>query len=142
LTPPIRQKAFDIIDGEREYQDANFPSSPDTSLVDFASLLIEYTGKLAVDVVVESSSPTGGPLKRLREIAAIAVRAMEIHGAQPRENHVPASAGVTGVAHIVAKADMTKPVAQSLHPPLAAAHHTPEPVTEHTTQHGIPEHHK
>jgi hypothetical protein len=91
--PAVRANAFDVVDGERDYQDKTHPSSPVPTLSHFVYLLIEYTDKLAVDMEVESSSPTGGPLKRLREIAAIAVHAMEHHGAQPREGHVPASGG-------------------------------------------------
>lgn len=90
---PTRLDAYDVIDGERDYQDKTHPASPKPTLVDFANLLIEYTDKLAADVVNEfSSSPSGGALKRLRQIAAIAVHAMEHHGSQPRESHVPASA--------------------------------------------------
>ena len=133
--PTEREKVYDVIDGERGYQNANRPTSPN-DLVHFTNLLIEYTDKLAVDVQVDPSgaSPAGGPLKRLREVAAIAVHAMEIHGAQPRANHVPASAGITGTAHIAAKPDSTKPVVQ---------HHHAIPVAEHTTQHpGEAEHKK
>lgn len=155
--PASRDKVYDVLDGERDYQVENYPSPSEPDLARFSTLLIEYTDKLAVDVTVDpaGSSPDGGPLKRLREIATIAVHAMEVHGAQPRENHVPASAGVTGTAHIVAKPDATLPThgptgpthAQSAQPmqatpPADAAHvhaptpHTPEPVAEHTTQHG------
>ena len=156
--PTTRNKVLDVIDGERDYQVKHFPDSPVPTLPEFANMLIEYTDKLAVDVTVDSSSPTGGPLKRLREIAAIAIHAMEVYGAQPRENHVPASAGITGVANIVAKSDSVKPVpkptvivqpprpsapAPTLHPQPgvhapghpAAVQHKPEPVP-HTTQHG------
>ena len=168
--PTEREKVYDVLDGERGYQNATRPASPN-DLVHFTNLLIEYTDKLAVDVVVDPSgaSPAGGPLKRLREIAAIAVQAMEVHGAQPRANHVPASAGITGTAHIVAKADNTKPAPPTLaakpvahplpgtqgipvHPEThsitpvvspVAEHHQAAPVAGHTTQHpGEAEHKK
>ena len=103
--PTIRQTTFDVINGERDYQDLHYPAQK--SLADFANLLIDYTDKLAVDATVDpsASSPAGGALKRLREIAAIAVHAMEVHGVQPRENHVPPSAGITGVMKVATKSD-------------------------------------
>lgn len=110
VRPTDREKVYDVIDGERDYQGATHPASPHPDLVYHANLLIEYTDKLAADVAAGvGSSPSGGPLKRLRQVAALAVQAMEAHGVQPRENHVPASAGVTGTAHIVSKPDSTKP---------------------------------
>jgi len=150
VRPTHRDKVFDIIDGERDYQVKTRPESPVPTLVDETNLLIEYTDKLAVDVTVDSASPQGGPLKRLREIATIAIRAMENHGAQPRENHVPASAGITGTVKIVGGQDSTKPkprvnaVEPSLHPAptahapatLVVEHNKLVPVTQHTTQHG------
>jgi hypothetical protein len=104
--------AFEVLLGEREYQTETHPGQPVPSIVDFANLLIEYTDKLAVDATVDPTSvtPAGGPLKRFREIAAIALHAMEIYGIQPRENHVPASAGITGTINIVGKADAIVPV--------------------------------
>lgn len=108
-----RNNAYDVIDGERDYQDLHHSASPDHTLVDDANLLIEYTDKLAADVHALATggvmSPSSGPLKRLREIAALAVRAMETHGVSPRENHVPASVGIIGTVKIVGKADSTKP---------------------------------
>ena len=103
--------AFEVLLGEREYQTETHPDNPAPSIADFANLLIEYTDKLAVDVTVDptGASPAGGPLKRLREIAAIAMHAMEIYGIQPRENHVPASAGISGVLKVVTGPDKTAP---------------------------------
>lgn len=105
--PTVRNVAFDVIDGERDYQDAKHPGP--RTLIDDANLLIEFTDKLAVAVTVESPSPSANPREILREIAAIATRAMEDHGIVPRENHVPASAGITGVVKIVGKADAVGP---------------------------------
>jgi hypothetical protein len=103
--------AFEVLLGEREYQDATHPSSPVPTLVDFAKLLVGYTDKLTVDVMADPTCalPADGPLKRFREIAAIALHAMEIYGIQPRENHVPASAGITGVLKVVTGPDTTVP---------------------------------
>ena len=151
-TTLIRKKVYDILDGEREYQDKIFAGRTPPTLIEFTNLLIEYTDKLAASVVAKAGvSPSGGPGKRLREIAAIAVHAMEVHGIQPRENHVPASVGITGTMHIVGKADSlvppsayrapvsgdggTKPVTTVAHP---SGPHTegrsPAPVP-HTTEH-------
>ena len=130
----IRDKVYDVVDGEREFQQINHPSPLDPSLVDETNLLIEYTDKLAVDMTVDpnGSSPAGGPLKRLREIAAIAIRAMEHHGAQPRENHVPASAGITGTVHITGKPDSTKPAPKVANPSAGMQTRAPAP-TPHPT---------
>ncbi len=109
-TTPIRKKVYDVIDGEREYQDKIFAGRTPPTLVEFTNLLIEYTDKLAASVVAKAGvSPSGGPGKRLREIAAIAVHAMELHGSEPRANHVPASAGITGTLHATAKLDTLAP---------------------------------
>ena len=109
LTKP-REKVYDVLNGEREYQDEKFAGRTPPTLIEFTNLLIEYTDKLAADVGAgKSSSPTGGPLKRLREVAAIAVHAMELHGSEPRANHVPASAGITGTLHATAKLDTLAP---------------------------------
>ena len=128
--------AFEVLLGEREYQTKTHGDSPVPTLVDFANLLIEYTDKLAVDVKVDPiGSPAGGPLKRFREIAAIALHAMEIYGIQPRENHVPASAGITGELKVVVGPDTTAPKSSPhvvpeapLPPALTAAPPHPAPL--------------
>jgi len=109
--PDHRNKIYDILDGERDYQDVKHPTSPDHPIEHFANLLIEYTDKLAVDLHREhtGASPSGDPFKRLREVAAIAVHAMEVHGVQPRENHVPASAGITGTLKLADPGDKLRP---------------------------------
>lgn len=122
----VRGQAFDVINGERDYQDQHYHSSPVPTLVDFTNLLIEYTDKLAVSVQNDPSgvSPAGGPLKRLREIAAIAVHAMEAHGVRPRAGHVPASVGITGTVNIVGKPDSTakkQPAPAQTQAPTAAS---------------------
>ena len=156
LTKP-REKVYDVLNGEREYQDEKFAGRTPPTLIEFTNLLIEYTDKLAVDVTVDPtcSSPAGGPLKRLREIAAIALHGMEIYGIQPRENHVPASAGITGVLKVVGKLDSTAPkpaapatsasapVAQPAAPPPAAPavaeqRSAPPPPVPHTDAPPVP----
>ena len=96
--------AFEVLLGEREYQAETHGGGPVPTIANFSNLLSEYTHKLAIDVTLNPASTR--PLKRLREIAAIALHAMEVYGIQPRENHVPASAGITGTVNIVDKADV------------------------------------
>ena len=128
-TTLIRKKVYDILDGEREYQDKIFAGRTPPTLIEFTNLLIEYTDKLAASVVAKAGvSPSGGPGKRLREIAAIAVHAMELHGSEPRANHVPASAGITGTVNIVGKADSTKPSPKPAAPAPAPARTAPAPT--------------
>ena len=133
--------AFEVLLGEREYQAETHPDNPAPTLTDFANLLIEYTDKLAVDVQVgaENLSPAGGPLKRLREIAAIALHAMEIYGIQPRENHVPASAGITGVLKVVTGPDTTVPAKPA--PVAHEARTAPPPVPPVPPPHPAPTEH-
>lgn len=145
--PPTKKQmiAFEVLLGEREYQDETHGEPfKEGSIVDFANLLIEYTDKLAVDVTVDpnSASPAGGPLKRLREVAAIALHAMEVHGIQPRENHVPMSAGVTGTANIVAKSDTTapKPAPAAVPAAVPAAHHEGRVMAPPPAQQTAPPH--
>ena len=120
-TTLIRKKVYDILDGEREYQDKIFAGRTPLTLIEFTNLLIEYTDKLAASVKA-GMSPSGGPGKRLREIAAIAVYAMELHSSEPRANHVPASAGITGTLHIVAGPDTLKPAVGATKPTTTVAH--------------------
>lgn len=112
--PETRQKVYDVLDGEREYQQKNFPSSPEPTITEFAALVDEYAVKLvtpfaeslAVPHTVDTEAARAKvAMKRFREIAAICTHAMEVYGAIPRENHVPPSAGITGVMNAVAKPD-------------------------------------
>ncbi len=128
----VRKKVYDVIDGEREYQDKIFAGRTPPTLVEFTNLLIEYTDKLAASVVAKAGvSPSGGPGKRLREIAAIATHAMEKHGAEPRENHVPASAGITGTLNVKGVIDKLTPLPH-IAPPLLP--HIAAPTPPHIPQ--------
>ena len=95
--PSDREKVYNTIDGERDYQAAKHPTTPAPSLIDETNLLIEYTDKLAAALTTGaiSSSPSSSPLECLREVAAIAVRAMETHGAQPRSTGATGATGPT-----------------------------------------------
>jgi hypothetical protein len=43
--PDNRDKIYDVIDGEREYQEKHFPDSPKPTEIQFADLLDEYAIK-------------------------------------------------------------------------------------------------
>jgi len=111
-----RDRVYEVLDGERDYQDEHFPTPP--TLLEVADMLDEYAVKL-ISLYAPPASPeapkltveerTAKALKRLREIGAIAIKGMELHGAVPRENHVPASAGIVGEMHATAKPDALTP---------------------------------
>ena len=94
-----RNAIYDLLDGERDYQDENHPETP--SLATIYALLAKYTEKLGV----LAAGDTNAARKRLRQIAALAVKGMEHHGASPRENHVPESASISGEMHLVNPGD-------------------------------------
>jgi hypothetical protein len=122
--PSSREAIYEIIDGERAYQEKTYPDSPAPTGIQIADLIDEYALK-TVAVFAPSPALTAPERvvllqKRFREVAAIAVHGLEILGAVPRENHVPASAGVTGTLHATAKSDAiaphrTEPVQHSEH---------------------------
>lgn len=93
---PLRERVFEIIDGERNYQDEN---DPPTELE-----LTHGEALMALELQLEhakgnwSNQPEGrqATINNIRKIAGIAVRALETLGAIPREFHVPASAGIVG----------------------------------------------
>lgn len=109
-----RDKIYDVLDGERDYQDKHFPPTPAPTLIEVADLLDQYIVALLTlyapspDPNVTVKQRTEKALKRLREIGALAIKGMELHGAVPREWHVPASAGTTGEMHVVATGDRFK----------------------------------
>lgn len=87
--PDNRNVVYDVIDGERAYQEEKHPLPK--SLHEEMNLLSAYAIKL------RAAGKKEDVLDILREIAAISVRAMERVGARPRGWHVPVSAGITGV---------------------------------------------
>lgn len=99
--PTQRNAVYDVIDGERDYQDKTHPNSPPPSLAKISGLIHDYSTKLGNT----SAADTDSARKRLRQIAALAVKGLEHHGASPRENHVPESAGVTGEMHLTGPRD-------------------------------------
>lgn len=75
-----REAAYHAIDGERDYQQSKYPGNK--TLVSHTALLISYVSK------VEDAAMNGHEPQKvtalMRKIAAIAVRAMEEHGAPVR----------------------------------------------------------
>lgn len=81
-----RAVVYDVIDGERDYQNA-LPDSrtdgADRSVGDYIVMAERYMRK-AIDAWTDN--PGNGPaLHQLRKVAAICVRCMEEHGAPSRE---------------------------------------------------------
>jgi hypothetical protein len=118
IRPDSRNKVYDIIDGEIEYAVETHPQSPILTITEYVALIDSFAVKLATPFVPESPSAPHLTVDEeaaraktargiFREIAALSIRAMEAYGAVPRENHVPASAGITGTLNIVMKGDAT-----------------------------------
>lgn len=114
--PKLRDLIYDVLDGERDYQQANFPDSPKPTISEFAALIDEYAIRLCEPFVPESPSAPVLTVeqeaarakvaqKRFREIAAIAIHAMEIYGTTPREYPVPMTTAITGTMHATVGAD-------------------------------------
>lgn len=96
VRPPNRDRIFDVLDGERDYQDETWPHTEGTghSVGEFLLLLEEYVSRARAEWTrTHGDDPT---MNVMRKVGGIVVRAMEEHGAIPREFHVPASAGITG----------------------------------------------
>lgn len=99
VRPASRDRVYDIIDGERDYQDATWPASEGKLTVgEYLVVFEEYVAKARALWVKEHGDVM--TLNNFRKLAGIAVRALETHGAIPRELHVPASAGITGEMNI------------------------------------------
>lgn len=127
--PDSRNKIYDVIDGEIDYAVTTHPQSPALTLTDYVGLIDHYAVKLATPFAHESPTPPALSINEeaqrakvalgiVREIAALSVRAMAAYSAIPRENHVPASAGITGTMHAVVGPDKLTPA--------PAAHEHPE----------------
>jgi hypothetical protein len=111
VRPPNRAVIYDVIDGERDYQDEQW-SATDRDLTpgEFIILFEEYVAKARAAWVKKHGDRAA--VDSFRKLAAIAVRAMEMHGALPREFHVPASAGITGVMEAHDLGDILVPPSQ------------------------------
>lgn len=93
---PERERVFDVIDGERDYLNENSPPSESALSPGESLLLIEAQLSFAKDQWTNEPEGRTATINNIRKIAGLAVRALEILGPIPRENHVPASAGITG----------------------------------------------
>jgi hypothetical protein len=84
-----RKEVYKLIDGERDYQDktwvasrtANGTSDEETSVAEWITYIEHHLHKAKAGVYYID---TNAALAELRKIAALAVRAMEIHGAPER----------------------------------------------------------
>jgi hypothetical protein len=87
-----RRKVYELIDGERKYQDSLPPSRTDgeqRSVGDYLTMLRSYMGK--ADAAWTDNPGDEQALDVVRKIASIAIRCMEDHGAPPRMVMTPIS---------------------------------------------------
>lgn len=146
VRPDGRNKIYDVIDGERDYQDAgkgNAAPHPEgkRSASDGLSL---GEGILCMERILDEAraawykGPEGQTLAMpfIRKTAAVAVQLMEHFGAVPREWHVPESARITGTMHIRDPLDTLAPGAS-----VVAADgemtHPAEPVEAQPVRHEL-----
>lgn len=106
VRPASRNVVYDIVDGERDYQDEQWSHSDKTMTPgEYLILFEEYVAKAR-----GRWAKTHGDvplMNEFRKLAGIAVRAMETHGSIPRELHVPESAGIVGVMKVEGRPDST-----------------------------------
>lgn len=118
VRPPSRDKVYDVLDGERDYQNAgqgNAKPHPESGRTDGRLTLGE--GILCLERILDTAraewykGPDGhkATLPYIRKAAAVAVQLMENYGAVPREFHVPVSAGITGTMQIQDVGDKLAP---------------------------------
>lgn len=93
---PERERVYDVIDGERDYQIENDPAGDKEMTPGETLMMIEENLRFAKEQW--SNQPEGriNTINHLRKLAGITVRALESFGPIPREYHVPASANITG----------------------------------------------
>jgi hypothetical protein len=81
-----RQEVYELIDGERDYQDKRWPhDAPDVGSHDVGTYILFMKGY--VNKAIETacfSARHEQCIEHFRKIAALAVRCMEGHGAMPR----------------------------------------------------------
>lgn len=103
--PPERDRVYDVIDGERGYQEDNAPQSEKNfSPGETLALLDQHLRHAQTQWSNEPEGRTA-TINNLRTMAGVLVRALEILGPIPREFHVPASAGITGTLDMRDKGD-------------------------------------
>lgn len=77
-----REDVYKLIDGERAYQETLWPVNP-LAEGEFIALLQDYVNQARV-IWVKEPKPCQQTMGIIRKIAAIAVNALEQHGALPR----------------------------------------------------------
>lgn len=77
-----RSDVYKLIDGERDYQDKRWPDSGASEVGSHLALIDSYIRR-AIDAWSNEKGDAGG-LDVIRKVAALCVRAMEMHGAPPR----------------------------------------------------------
>ncbi len=78
-----RNTVYELIDGERAYQEQRWERPKHNhSATEYLVYIRHYVGKAFERVSTEDGE--GGALECIRKIAALAVAAMEEHGAPPR----------------------------------------------------------
>lgn len=87
-----RPFVYCAIDGERDYQDKRWGTHTKPGIGDFIALIDEYSERARKAWAEGNDGPA---LHHMRKIAALAVRAMEIHGAQTREQETASKVEVT-----------------------------------------------
>lgn len=81
----LRKDVYELIDGERNYQDS-LPGTYTLNPGDEVLLLLAYANKARDAFVATFGDPNERPtLNVLRKCAAICIRAMEHYGADPRQ---------------------------------------------------------
>lgn len=113
IRPALRNAVYDILDGERDYQDAgggNAARDPGSPSLSVGNLLL-LMGRYLEEARKEWIRPGGNRacLPDVRKVTALGVQLLEHHGAPPREWHVPDSAAITGVVKISDPGDKTRP---------------------------------
>lgn len=110
VRPTGRERVYDVIDGERDYQEAGegnaqrHENAPPHLSVGENILCME---QCLADARAAWYKPNGGTaaLPFIRKAAALGVQALENFGSPPREYHVPVSANITGEMHLIDKGD-------------------------------------
>jgi hypothetical protein len=113
IRPIGRERVYDVIDGERDYQEAGegnakrHADAPPNLSVGENILCME---QCLADARAAWYKPDGGTnaLPFIRKVAALGVQALENFGAPPREYHVPVSANITGEMHAIDKGDVAE----------------------------------
>lgn len=114
VRPASRDAIYDVIDGERDYQQAGegnaarSPNAPTLTHGDIILLIERYTHE-AREAWIKGEAGNIACLPDIRKIAALAVQGLELYGAPPREWHVPASANITGELHARDRGDRLAP---------------------------------